>query len=301
MSLLKRLDWMIGPPACYLGAFFPKVSAAKAAKTLIIRPGGMEDLICADIALNGLGLDGKDFTWVIGGRAKAWARYRLLPHVCHDEKAREALSRVVSRYALVINTEQRYGLAEAYALACRAKRARLISFKSNRGSSWSNVKVSYDRKKQHETVEFSRLFAAALDLPEVPATPRTRSRMESADAPPLVLIAGRQDPERRLDVEAWTKLISDWHRHRPFLIAASPDDKEFASELAAHFPGSASLFSAQFNDLCRQIARSEELLTVEGPGVQIASYFGVPTVAAFNHSREAKWGSLAEGSKVVEL
>jgi len=70
------------------------------------------------------------------------------------------------------NTEQRFGLAEAYALACRSKRSRVASFTTNRGSSWSHVKVSYDWRDRHETIEFANLFATALGLPEVDLTNR---------------------------------------------------------------------------------------------------------------------------------
>jgi ADP-heptose:LPS heptosyltransferase len=297
-SLLKRFDWMVSPAACYIAAFFPK-GRASSEKTLVVRPGGMGDLICADIALQELGRDARDFSWVIETRSRPWAAFRGLPHVCYDEKPREALARVAGRFSLVINTEQRFGLAEAYSLACRAKRARVASFTTNRGSSWSNEKVSYDWKDRHETVEFARLFAASLNLPEV-ASPRVpRPRAVPPSAPPLVMIAGRESPSRRMSLDAWASLISPWHRGRSFLIGGSPGDAEFTRELAARFDGLASPFTGAFDGLCRQISRSEEIFTMDGGAVHIASFFGVPTLALFTSGRDRKWHPLGEGSRIL--
>jgi ADP-heptose:LPS heptosyltransferase len=298
-SSLKRFDWLISPAACWLAIMFPKLAAANPPKTLIIRPGGMGDFICADIALQELGLDARNFTWLIETRSRPWARFRKLPHVCYDEKPRDALSRVMSRFPLVINTEQLFGLSEAYALACRSKRARVASFQSNRGSSWSNVRVPYDWKDAHETVEFARLFAAALDLQKEigPRAPRPRS--EPTSAPPLVMIAGQQSPSRSLSLDAWTALISKWHNGRPFLVAASPQDADFAAQLIGRFSGLASGFAGSFEELCQQIARSEELFTMDGGAVHIASWFGVPTLALFTSGRDKKWAPLGEGSRVL--
>jgi heptosyltransferase-2 len=298
-SSLKLLDWLVSPPACYFAALFPKFAPSVPAKTLILRPGGMGDFICADIALKELGLDASDFTWLIEKRSRPWARFRRIPHVCYDDKPREALVRVAGKYSLVINTEQRYGLAEAYAMACRAKRARIASFQTNRGSSWSHVRVPYDWRDRHETVEFARLFAAALDLPGAERARLSRKRTEPASAPPLVMIAGRQSESRRLSLDTWAALISNWRKERAFLIAASPEDAEFAAELMKRFEGHASLFAGSFDELCRQIARSEEIFTMDGGAVHIASYFGVPTLALFTSGRDKKWHPLGEGSRII--
>jgi ADP-heptose:LPS heptosyltransferase len=278
---------------------FPKLAPASPARTLIVRPGGLGDFICADIALQELGLDARDFTWLIETRSRPWARLRRLPHVCYDDKPREAMSRVMGRFSLVINTEQRFGLAEAYALACRAKRARVASFATNRGSSWSHVKVAYDWKDRHETVEFARLFAEALDLGKEIGPRRLRRRVEPASAPPLVMIAGRQSPSRDLSLEAWTGLVAKWHEGRSFLVASSAADAEFAAQLAGRFAGRASVFTGAFDALCGQIARSGEIFTMDGGAVHIASWFGVPTLALFTSGRDRKWAPLGEGSRML--
>ena len=298
-SFLKGLDAVLYPGGCLLASVLPKPGRELSGKPLILRPGGLGDLICADIALQELSRDARDFIWLIESRSKPWAVYRGLPHLCYDENPLKSLDQVRGRYSLVMNTEQFFGLAEAYALAARAKGGRLVSFASDRGSSWSDVAIDYDWRDRHETLEFARLFAAALGLPE-PSGPRLlRPRIEPPSAPPLVLIAGRQSPSRRLSLDAWTALLTKWHDQRPFLIAAAPEDAEFAGQLACRFDGLASRFTGSFDELCGQIARSEEIFTMDGGAVHIASYFGVPTLALFTSGRDRKWHPLGEGSRVL--
>ncbi len=298
-SVLKRFDAALTSPACWIAAFYPKEKPQPKDKALILRPGGMGDLICADIALQELGLNAADYTWVIETRSRPWARLRRLPHVCYDENPRKSLARVAGRFPLVINTEQRFGLAAAYGLLCRGKRGRMISFDTNRGASWAHERVSYDWKDRHETIEFARLFARAFDLPE-PVGPRTsRARAVPASALPLVLIAGQQSPSRRLDSDAWAALISKWHGGNPFIIGGAPGDAELAAQLATRFEGLATHFTGGFDELCGQISRSERIFTMDGGAVHIASFYGVPTLALFTSGRDGKWHPLGEGSQIM--
>ena len=298
-SFLKGLDAVLHPAASLFASLLPKSGSALAGKTLIIRPGGLGDLICADIALQELEKDSRDFTWLIEKRSQPWASFRGLPHFCYDENLLPTSREVRDRFSLVINTEQLFGLAEAYALLCRAKGGRVISFETNRGAGWSNGSVAYDWRDTHETIEFARLFAAAMNLAHESRPRSSRPRLQPASAPPLVLIAGRQSPSRRLTLEAWAHLVSRWHQGRSFLVASAPEDTEFAVELTQHFAGLASLFAGSFAELCHQIARSEEVFTMDGGGVHIASYFGVPTFALFTSGRDRKWHPLGEGSRIL--
>lgn len=298
-SFLKSLDAILYPGACLLSSVLPRPDRTLSGQPLILRPGGLGDLICADMALQELALDARDFTWLVERRSKPWALFRGLPHWCYDENPLKTLPQVWDRYSVVINTEQFFGLTEAYALLGRAKGGRLVSFETNRGSSWSDVTVSYDWRDRHETVEFARLFAAALDLPEVTGPRLPRPRLYPPSAPPLVAIAGRQSPSRCLTLDAWTTLIARWHQKRPFLIGAAPEDAEFAGQLTGRFDGLASRFEGSFDELCGQIARSEEILTMDGGAVHIASFFGVSTLALFTSGRDRKWHPLGEGSRIL--
>jgi ADP-heptose:LPS heptosyltransferase len=301
-SFLKGLDAALYPGACFLASVWPKPGGARSGENgekLVLRPGGLGDLICADIALQELALDARDFTWLIEGRSKPWALFRGLPHFCYDENPLKTLAQLRDRFSLVINTEQLFGLTGACALASRSKGGRVVSFDTNRASGWSETAVAYDWRDRHETVEFARLFAAALGLPE-PAAPRLpRPRLYPPSAPPLVAIAGRQSPSRRVSLDAWAGLISKWHEKRPFLVAAAPEDAEFAGQLAGRFEGLGRRFTGSFGELCEQIARSEEIFTMDGGAVHIASYFGISTLALFTSGRDRKWHPLGEGSRIL--
>ncbi len=297
-SFLKPLDALLYPGACLFAASLPKPRHASDEKPLVVRPGGLGDLVCADIALQELGRDARDFLWLIERRSQPWAAYRGLPHLCYDAGFATTLARTRGRHALVIDSEQFFGLAQATALLARSRRGRLVSFETVRGAPWADSTVPYDWDATHETVSFARLFGAALDLPEPLKPVRPRRRAYLASAPPLVLVAGRQSPSRRLDLDSWVALIAKWCRDRSFEIAAAPEDDAFAAQLGSRFK-KASRFTGSFEALCERIARSEEVFTVDGGGVHIASYFGVPALAVFTSGRDRKWHPLGEGSRIL--
>ena len=298
-SLLKALDAVAYPAACFVGAALARGPQRGTVETLIIRPGGMGDLICADMALTELGCDSRDFTWLIETRSRPWADYRKLPYLCYDAGPWRTLWKIRRRYGRVINMEQFFGLSQAYALAARGRRGRLVSFATNRAAHWGDAVVEYDWRNQHETVEFARLLAEGLHLPRAGTPRHPRSRLRAASAPPLVLVAGQQSRSRCLALEDWVRLISEWRHGRSLLVAASPQDQAFAGQLQAGLGGAVERFEGSFTDLCEQIACSEEVFTLDGGAVHMASWFGVPTTAIFTSGREQKWYPLGEGSRLL--
>jgi hypothetical protein len=259
----------------------------------------MGDLVCADMALQALAIDPHSVTWLIETRAQPWADHRGLPYLCYDEQPLRSLGKMFASHDHVINTEQLFGLGQAYGILARARGGRLVSFDTNRGAPWADQNVPYDWKDAHEVHEFARLFAAAWNRPGVSFANITRPRLEPPSAPPLVLIAGRQGESRRLPLETWTQLVAKWHEGRKFLVAAAPEDAAFADKLAGKFPGAAGRFAGAFGELCMQIARAEELFTMDGGGVHIASYYGVPAFVIFTSGRDRKWAPLAAGSRIL--
>ena len=299
-ALIRGLDAILYPEACLITSHLPRPARALAGKPLVLRPGGQGNLVCADIALQEMGLDSRDFNWLIDRSAKPWAVYRGMAHLCHDERPLAATDKIWDRYSLVINSEQFYGLTEAYALLSRAEGSRLVSFETSRGASWSDVTVPYDWADRHETLEFGRLFASALELPDVTGPRGLRKRSVPANAAPLVLVTGLSTRSRRLPLGDWAALVTKWHRNRPFVIAATGgEDNDFVGQLVNLFPGLATHFKGTFEQMCDQISKSEEILAMEGSGVQIASFFGVPTLAIFTSGRDRKWHPLGEGSRVL--
>ncbi len=287
-ALQSRIDALLYAEACLLTSVLPKPNRTLAHKPLVLRPGSMRNLVCADLALDLMGLDSRDFNWLIEPRARPWANYRGIPHLCHADRPLGTPEKVWDRYGLVINSEQSRGLTEAYAILSRSESGRLVSDRT----------APYDWSDRHETLEFGRLFSAALDLPDVRGPVRPRQRQRPASEPPLVLLAGREDKSRRLSQGEWHGLIERWQNGRAFRITGGPDDNDFAAGLADKFTGKATPLVCSFDEMCEAVSRSEEVLVIEGTGTQIASFFGVPATAIFTSGRERKWHPLGECSRL---
>jgi len=267
-------------------------------RPLLVRPGGMGDLICVCMAIESLGQYPQSFLWLIEKRSQPWAEHLGLEHLCYDSSLPRVLWTIAGRHRQVVNTEQRYGLAQAAALAATSRYGRLTCFDTNRGQRWATEAVAYDWDKSHEVVEFGRLLARALSLPS-PSCPPARRRRRPATGLPIVGVAGRQSPSRRLDLETWSRLVAAWAGGRPFLVTVAPRDREVADRLVDGFRGQASVFDGAFSELCEAISCAEKLFTVDGGMVHIASYYGVPVTAVFTSGRECKWAPLAPGSRIV--
>jgi ADP-heptose:LPS heptosyltransferase len=59
------------------------------------------------------------------------------------------------------------------------------------------------------------------------------------------------------------------------------------------------VFERGFDDLCGLIQRAEEVLTVDGGFLHIASYYGVPVTGLFTSGRDRKWAALGQGSRTL--
>jgi hypothetical protein len=304
---LKAVDRALSPLAARTGKAIaaaarraPRARAAAGARTLVVRPGGMGDLIAAHIAWEELGQDPRaGVLWLVERRSAAWARYARLPHLAYDDGLARALRRVAGRFSLAINTEQRFGLSQAVAEAAVARGGRSVALSTNLAAGQAGRTVPYDPYDEHETVAFRRLFARALEL-EADELPRPRPRSAPSGGTRLVAISGRQSPVRDLTLDQWHAHVDAWAGpDGPVAIAAAPVDATFADALAARLGRRATRFHGSFDALCARIATAEEVLTMDGGPVHLASYLGTPTRALFTAGRESKWAPLAQGSTIV--
>jgi ADP-heptose:LPS heptosyltransferase len=199
----------------------------------------------------------------------------------------------------VINSEQHFGLSQAAALLACGRESTVVCFNSNRAARSARRRVVYDPDRSHECVEFQRLLVAALGVvPNIPSEPE-RTRMWEAAEPPMVGLGGLQSESRAFTEDEWERFIRAWAGRASFRIASSETDRPLARRLAARFPAQASLFEGSFDKLCDLIGRSEEVFTVDGGFLHIASYYGVPVTGVFTSGREGKWAPLAPGSRTV--
>jgi hypothetical protein len=267
-------------------------------RPLILRPGGMGDLILLTVAAEELGLKPQGFFWLIERRSRAWADHLQLDAVCYDERLAGSIQ-LAGRFSTVINSEQRFGLSQAAALLACGRGSTLTCFHTNRAACWASRCVPYDPGDTHETVAFQKLLAAALGISSANIRQPQRSRRSPVEGLPVAGISGRQAESRAFSEEEWERFIGSWIGAGKFWIASSPADRPFARRLAARFAGRAAVFEGGFDALCRLIQQSEEVLTVDGGFLHIASYYGVPTTAIFTSGRDRKWAPLAPGSRVI--
>lgn len=297
---LKALDRYAARPARLVGAGIGQVAGRlrpQADKPLVLRPGGLGDLICAHMALDDLGVSPAHLLWVVESRSAAWAELFDFPHVRYDAGMARLVARVAGRHGIVVNTEQHFGLSQAVAAAARRPKGTVAAFATNRLAHGADVVVPYDWDAAHETVEFRRLFAAALGLPHRHGLPE-RPRLAPSDGTLVVGLGGTHSPSRSFTGAQWAGFVDSWAGPRPVVIVAAPADRALADELARLRPAT-ELFTGTFAEVCARVATAESLLTVDGGMVHIASYYGVPTTALFTSGRSGKWAPLAAGSSVV--
>lgn len=232
----------------------------------ILRPGGMGDLVCAVMALENLNLNPADYFWIVERRSASWASYLGLPCFSYDQEGAMALARWSAAFENVINTEQYFGLSQGFALALKRPKGKLACFSTNRCSRYADLVVDYDWKDAHEVLEFERLFAAALNVPpsseKSRSAPPHRQRKKPSQGKAMVCLAGLQSPSRRLSLNLWHELIDRWSKSEAseILLACSPEDRPFATELVGLFKGKIALFGGAFHELCDQLAVAENLL-----------------------------------------
>lgn len=290
------------------GLFYPAIAIARLIALLwkasaptdtrvIVRPGGMGDLICAQIALETLGVSPRDFTWLIEERSAVWAR--------HQELSFKVLGRDVLREIgsaeLVINTEQLYGLSQAIALLVKAKDGRLCSFDTVRGFSKSSLSVTLDHLGTHQVKSFQDLFIASLGL-DVGLVSRQAVRRNGLNHVGLrklvVCLGGTHARSRRLSAESWISIIERWTDGCQFELVAGPNELCLANSVVTHFGNRCEFRMRSFEATCEVISRASRILAVDGGLVHVASFYGVPVDAIFTSGQVEVWRPTGQGSRI---
>ncbi|WP_298067976.1 HAD-IB family hydrolase [uncultured Mailhella sp.] len=297
---LKRWDAHLYAPFLGVGKALSRLGSrinTPCERPLVIRPGGLGDLVCCHIGMELLGLDPRAADWCIERRSADWARAQGFSFFCYDTLSPRQMPALAGSRMLIVNTEQFYGLSQCFALALLRRGGRLFSFAGNRAARVSTCTISYTQNQEPEALLFARLLAAAFSL-EAPAhLPLRERRFPSLGHTLLALGGGGGVPSRRLSPDIWCAFARTYASGK-LLISGAGCDEALKRELAAFLP-QATLLEGDFSVFLDAVKGAERVLTIDSGAVHVASFFGVPTIAIFTSSQEKKWRPLSGGSRLI--
>lgn len=296
---LKRLDGLAAlSPRILLG---PR-GAETTESPIVLRPGGLGDMVLLTRAAVEAGIDLASICWVGERRNTQWTRYLGLPAYEYDSLS--AFRRLLSgalRSRTVLNSEQTFGLAALFAARLTARGGRLIGYSINRRADLYETAVPYDLHA-HELEMFRALLeAGGLTAAEVTGSDRMRPLPERAgafqtDGGAIVALAGEEVEAKRLSVRAWRHLLRRGADRcgRVTLVGVEADraraDEIFRAGLGDRYENLVGRLS--FNELVDRIRGAGRLLSVDSGLIHVADYCGVPSDAVFPHGNPAKWRPL---------
>lgn len=296
-ELLKRIDRLLSRPLAWVAwACAVLLCRRPDPRILVVRPGGMGDLILAELALDRLGVDQRDVLWLIEKRSAVWARNRGLTFLEYDESLPGTALRIAGRHRTVVNTEQLFGLAGVMARLATQRGGSLTMFDTNRAAGVATATVAYDPLGAHELHEFTRLFEAT--LPERRVGVAGVPRRADSDGHLVLALGGLHAPSRTLSVGEWVSFVKLAVGDRAVTVTASPIEAELADQVCAVLGDQARRFRGSFAELVDLISRAKRVVAIDGGPVHIASFFGVPCDVLFTAGRYDKWAPLGEGSRI---
>lgn len=292
LSLIRAVDQLCWPAALVVARLLAKIPRRRHEMPVILRPGGMGDLICLQMALESLGLRPESFLWIIEKRSLPWAKRMDLPYAVIGPK----LLLNVGRHQRVVNSEQHYGVSQIIAISLAGRRRDVTAFSTVRGANIATKICPYNPTHTHEVESFVRLLMVAEDMVGVnPTIVRPREFEDGGDL--VVALGGGHAESRSLDLGQWTEILRKWAGQRPFVIVSGPVEREVAEQLVVTFGGQARHEAGDFDRNCEVIGRASRVLTMDGGLTHVASYLGVPTDTLFTSGRELLWMPLSPGSR----
>jgi ADP-heptose:LPS heptosyltransferase len=304
-TFLKKIDILVYLPLIFISRIFSILFLwrNKSENVLVVRPGGMGDLVCLTIAMEDVKVSRHQIVFLIQKRAKPWAEHLKLNYIIIGFNA--LFFKNIYKFNTVINTEQLYGLSQTLASTFITTRGRISGFSSCRGSFLSHKSIPYEPSNMHEVLCFRKLWICSLNISNTPITdkdPIERSRIFSKNSGYLVVgIAGLQAPSRSLSIETWVTLIVRWASGRPVLLVGAPVDTPFI-EAIIRFNGSNKWkhLKGEFIEVVQTIRESDRFLTIDGGLVHVASYYGIPTDVIFTSGQYKKWAPLSKDSLIIK-
>jgi hypothetical protein len=295
--LLKKIDcflcYILIPLAYFLRLLF--LYKKKSKKTLIVRPGGMGDLVTLTHAVKKLKLKLDDYDFLIEKRSEHWARYLNLNYVCYDDRPIRTLFSLSSKYLKVINSEQRYGLSQIYSVSCLGLGGTITTFSSNRLSFLSNIIIPYNNTAVHEIESFFNILK-----PNHLKKQLITKAINDQSSYCLLWIAGNSSKSRTMSPYDYRELASNLNFEKIYIIF-SPQDEWLALQVNNQLKDLfhvCEIFRGSFQDACHLLRGAGLLMSVDSAPVHIASYFSIKSYTIFTSGIIQKWHPLVEGSMI---
>jgi hypothetical protein len=292
LRLIRAADKLLWPLALMVARLLAKLTRRRNEGRVLVRPGGMGDLICLHMAVLRLGLDPADFTWVVERRSMPWVQYKNLNYKLISPR----LIFSVARYRQVINSEQHYGASQIISIALAGRKRQVTSFSTVRGASVSTRICPYSPIRRHEVQSFTDLLQLALGLAQV--FPEYESALVEERRRLLVALGGGHAPSRRLTAHQWIQIIEKWVGNQEFDLISGPVEGEIAEQIEKVFSSKCTYLRGTFAANCEAIKNAKRVLTIDGGLTHVASFFGTPTDAIFTSGQVDIWAPLANTSRV---
>lgn len=314
MLWLKRFD--------KLSSFFPSrilgsSGTATEPRPIVLRPGGLGDMVFLTRAATDLGIDLRNILWVGERRNLQWIHYLGLDGIGYDV-APAFLQGICGslRSNAVVNTEQGFGLSAVFASRLVARDGTLVGFDKNRRSDLHDRNLHYE-ESEHELSSFRRLFHLAELAPREPALPPGEAPMERSTlegTPPansqfggscVLAIAGTENPEKSLSVAAWQVLLDRALSHADSVVMVGvKSDRSFGASLGKRNNGGGRILNLigelSFGDVVDVIRCARRLVSVDSGLVHVADFYGVPSDVVFPAGNPSKWRPLHPSSVVIQ-
>jgi ADP-heptose:LPS heptosyltransferase len=265
--------------------FFPMTN-----KKLIIRPGGMGDLVCLTMSIRQLGYSFSDYCFLIEKRSEPWAKYLGLNYYCYDSLS--VISCYLKNYQAVYNSEQKYGLS-GLIVALFYRSSKTFCFNTNKCNYFCKEVFLYDSQVKHEVESF-------IDLLGKKQAPLRTKRLKKSSGYQIFYLAGSESKARDIEPGVLVPLIAKYlHPDQELYLISAPNEKVKLKKIGDLLPQKFNYFENNFEKSIEFLENADQVITIDGGSVHLCSFLGIPTTAIFTNGNSKKWLPLAENSRIL--
>jgi ADP-heptose:LPS heptosyltransferase len=274
---------------------FPsKLTTRSSDEILLIRPGGLGDLVLLVFALRDFDVNFKNLTFLIETRSEPWAKLNNLKYICYDRDFMKIF--FLKKFVNVYCTEQYFGLSVHVARFLLARHGSLFGFNTNKIATRFTEIALYE-EDVHEKDNFICLLDLGLEKNEEKFVADTRLTTHNSDYQ-VVVLGGFESESRTLELKDWVYLVKKYRDASLDLkIVSAPKDFAFAKKLAEEMV--VTEISNSFEQAIHLVSNSNSILTVDSGLVHVSSFYGIPAVVLFTSGNPNKWRPLAPGSIIL--